>query len=338
MPLITEIGFDPDQKPSLLLRPPMIQSALASRGKKGLRISDSTQHFLFHTFDQDGHRIRLLGAYDLHRGPSRGLAVLIHGWEGSSESAYVVRLGAQLFRDGMDIFRINLRDHGPTHGLNPGLFNGSLIHETYDVALQSVNLWREMRYRKDEDSVIIAGFSMGGNFAIRIAGSHSISRNKIPGLRHVYAISPAVDPEKTTRMLDAHPILSHYFLRKWFESLKIKEGLFPDLYNFGRLKDAQNVMELTDRVAREHSHYASASHYFQSYTVRPEHMARIVVPLTIMSAQDDPIISPDELSPMADLPLVRMVLTRYGGHNGFFLNGHPAYLDLVRPPAPERSN
>ena len=325
-----------DYTPPIWLRHPMIQSTLASRGKKG-RIAAKSEGYLFQTYcPQEDRMVRLTGIYDLqpaHSGHEerRTLAVLIHGWEGSSESAYVIRLGQELYSKGWDIFRLNLRDHGPTHHLNPGLFNGSLIDEVYDVIRQSVFHWQNLVSPSPIGRTVGAGFSMGGNFALRVAGSHSTTKKQIPGLSHCYAISPAVDPEKTTRMLDSHPVLSHYFLRKWFQSLKLKEKHFPELYEFGNLSDAGDVMTLTDRVARQYSHYQDASHYFQSYTVRKGHADRIDVPLTILSAQDDPIIAPRELEDFATNPNINLILTRHGGHNGFFLQNlkRPIYLDLV---------
>ncbi|HBS03574.1 MAG TPA: hydrolase [Leptospiraceae bacterium] len=323
-----------DQTPKIWIKHPMIQSTLASRGKTGL-ISENPMGFLFQAFcPQEDRKVRLYGLYDLQPkdiSSERRLAILLHGWEGSSSSAYVLRLGRELYGKGWDVLRMNLRDHGPTHHLNEGLFNGSLIHEVYDSICQAVDFWQNEFASREPARTIVAGFSMGGNFAIRIAGSHSIAKKKISGLAHIYAISPAVDPEKTTRLLDSHPVLSHYFLRKWFESLKIKEKHFPDTYNFGKLSDAVDVMTLTDRVARIYSHYRDASHYFQSYTIQPEHARKINVPLTILSAQDDPIIAPEEVQRLEINPNINLIMTRHGGHNGFFLNGlkRPAYLDLV---------
>ncbi|MCB1139821.1 MAG: alpha/beta fold hydrolase [Leptospiraceae bacterium] len=325
-----------DGTPPFWLRNPMVQSTLGSRGKGGAIASrgDLIRSYLFQTYcPQEERDVRLLGSYDLQPASDsheRRLAILLHGWEGSSNSAYVLRMGRELYSHGWDVFRLNLRDHGPTHHLNQGLFNGSLIHEVYSVCIKGVQFWQQ-EVQQDRPRVIVAGFSMGGNFTIRIAGSHSVSRNKIPGLTHCYAISPAVHPEKTTALLDSHPVLSHYFLRKWFESLKLKEKHFPGIYNFGRLADAKSVMSLTDKVVRQYSNYQDASHYFQSYTIEPEHAERIKVPLSILTAEDDPIIAPDELRGLAMHPDVNLTVTRYGGHNGFFLNGlrRPVYLDFV---------
>ena len=77
-------------------------------------------------YDPDGS-VRLLGYYNagdaVRRGaPSRGLVLTLHGWEGCSHSVYNLMLTRTLLAAGYDVFRLNLRDHGPNHGLNRGFF------------------------------------------------------------------------------------------------------------------------------------------------------------------------------------------------------------------------
>ena len=57
------------------------------------------------------------------RAPGRPTVVLLHGWEGSARSLYVLSLAQTLFEQGHDVVRLNLRDHGDTHHLNRDLFH-----------------------------------------------------------------------------------------------------------------------------------------------------------------------------------------------------------------------
>ena len=50
-----------------------------------------------------GDGIRLQGLYSRQEGDSRGLVVLLHGWEGSVNSNYVLANGARLFDEGFDV-------------------------------------------------------------------------------------------------------------------------------------------------------------------------------------------------------------------------------------------
>ena len=69
-----------------------------------------------------GEGIRLLGFHSPQPDKrAKGLVILLHGWEGSSDSTYILRAGRCLYRHGYDVFRLNYRDHGESHHLNEGL-------------------------------------------------------------------------------------------------------------------------------------------------------------------------------------------------------------------------
>ena len=80
----------------------------------------------------------------------------------------------------------------------------------------------------------VLGFSLGGNFALRVARAL-----QIPTL----AICPAIDPEATMRAIDAGWTgYRWYFIRKWHRALKAKQQAFPDRYDFSparRQRDLQ---------------------------------------------------------------------------------------------------
>ena len=55
--------------------------------------------------------------------------MLLHGWEGSSDSLYLLSLAQPLFEAGYDVARLNLRDHGDSHHLNEEIFHSCRIAE-----------------------------------------------------------------------------------------------------------------------------------------------------------------------------------------------------------------
>ena len=78
------------------------------------------------------NNVRLLGYYSPHpRG--KALVLLLHGWEGSVDSTYILHSGRYFYRSNFDIFRLNLRDHGDTHHLNEGIFHGALLNEVVEA-------------------------------------------------------------------------------------------------------------------------------------------------------------------------------------------------------------
>ena len=82
-----------------------------------------------------GNGVRLLGFYSENKTrPARGLVLLLHGWEGSSDSSYMCHTAARLLNAGFNVFRLNFRDHGDTHHMNEGLFHSCRLEEVVNAA------------------------------------------------------------------------------------------------------------------------------------------------------------------------------------------------------------
>jgi predicted alpha/beta-fold hydrolase len=192
--------------PPFLLRSAHVQTILASskfraRGQNPMR--DAAREKIIDT--DDG--VRLLGYYSAQStGFAKGLVILLHGWEGSSDSTYVLRTGKALYQNGYNIFRLNFRDHGESHHLNQGIFYAVLLEEVFEGVRQAA------RYA-DTLPVFLVGFSLGGNFALRIL--RRAIDEPVKDLRHTVSISPVLDPQKSTTRIDRYPIIKSYFLKKW---------------------------------------------------------------------------------------------------------------------------
>lgn len=253
--------------------------------------------------------IRLQGFYSPQPdSQSRGLVVLLHGWEGSTNSAYILGTGKFLYNNGFSVFRLNYRDHGDTHHLNSGLFYAVLLDEVFHAV-------RQVSDYEDELPFYLVGFSMGGNFALRIA--RKCVEIPIHKLAHIVSISPVLDPEKSTYGIDDIPLLRYYFRKKWLRSLQKKQLCFPDLYDFSDVFALDTIAEMTEVMIARYSDYRSSSDYFRGYAVLDDALANINVPTTIVTAQDDPIIPVDDFYNLKLNSQADLIIHRYGGHNGF---------------------
>jgi hypothetical protein len=295
--------------PPVGLRNPHLQTILSSlkiraRGEK--KLDSEAREVLVDA----GDGIRLLGYYNGQKpGSSRGMILLLHGWEGGADSTYMLTTGGFFHRRGYDIFRLNLRDHGDSHHLNEGLFNSSLIEETHRAAQNIADAQGNLPF-------FIVGFSLGGNFTMRMAlrhGSHPI-RN----LRQGVAISPVLDPRKATKAMDRGLfVYRSYFVKKWKRSLRKKQFLFPRRYNFDFLMNCETLMEITDRILPRYSSYPTAEEYFQTYTLTGRRFCELSVPLLVLTAADDPIIPVEDFRELEGNHRLRVQVERYGGHCGF---------------------
>ncbi len=160
---IRKSGMSTDSfSPSLIFRNPHLQTVLSSsklRLIRGTVITATAQPIIFDV----GRGIRLSGVLSTPRQRSiKGIVILIHGWEGSAESTYCVRTADALYRNGYCVCRLNLRDHGGSHQMNEGLFYASLLEEVHSVVAQAAGMAGDV-------PAFMVGFSLGGNFALRVA-------------------------------------------------------------------------------------------------------------------------------------------------------------------------
>ncbi len=239
--------------------------------------------------------------------PGGDPVVVLHGWEGSAESLYVLSLSQQLYERGFDVFRLNLRDHGETHHLNPGLFHSCRLAEVCGAL-------RALR-RLTGRPIRLVGFSLGGNFLLRAAAE---SRAADLDLRSVIAVSPVLDPQATLRALETgFHAYALYFARKWWRSLLKKETTWPAEYNLSDLRGLYDLRRLTAELIQRYTDFPSLDAYLSGYALVGARLASLEVPALIITALDDPIIPAQDLVRLAHPPRLRITVTRRGGHCGF---------------------
>lgn len=259
-----------------------------------------------------GDGVRLLGHYSrqsaVGRPAAKHLALLLHGWEGSADSLYVLSLGSYLFARGCDVFRLNFRDHGPSHHLNEELFHSCRIAEVVGAVRRIQELIPEQR-------LTLAGFSLGGNFALRVA-----ARARGAGLRleRAIAVCPVLRPHSTLDVLEAGPFIYHrYFVSKWKRSLAIKQRLFPQRYDFSAILAESSIRTMTDIMVRNYSEFATLEDYLNGYAIVGDALASLEVPSHVLFALDDPIIPAHDLKSLARNAHLEVNAIPYGGHCGF---------------------
>jgi predicted alpha/beta-fold hydrolase len=295
-------------RPGLLLRNAHFQTIMASSKIRTLGKNPMircAQEIVFET--PDG--IRLLGYYSPQvRHTPKGLAILLHGWEGSSDSTYILCTGKHLYHKGFSIVRINFRDHGNSHHLNKGLFYAVLLDEVYHAVKTAAKLSKGK-------PVFLTGFSLGGNFALRIA--KKCIENSIDELEHIVSISPVLDPDKATDKIDGDALVLGYFLKKWRRSLKKKEQLYPDTYDFSDVLKANSIRAMTDLLLARYSTYSSSESYFGEYSFLGSAPRDITIPMTIITSSDDPIIPVEDFFALELNNQTELAIQPFGGHNGF---------------------
>ena len=308
--------MSPEFAPPRWLRNPHLQSVLASSGLRRWLGGD-----LRAAFERDaetvlldcGDGVRLQGVHSVQSQlpQARGLVVLLHGWEGSVASSYLLRTGAGLRAAGFDVFRLNFRDHGETHHLNEELFHSNRIDEVVAAVAQ-------VAQRFPQRPLSVAGFSLGGNFALRVALRAPAAG--IP-LAHAVAVCPVISPAQGLRAIEAAPwFYQGYFLRKWRGSLLRKRHLFPKRYDFAPAELNRSLRELTRWLVERHTDFGTLERYLDGYSIAGDRLATLAVPASILTSADDPIIPVADFRALTLPAHARLDIASYGGHCGFLLD------------------
>jgi hypothetical protein len=314
-------------RPPPLLRNPHLQSVLASSGlrrvlarRRRALVEDEAESVVLDC----GDGVRLLGVYSRQslRSAPRGLAVLLHGWEGSVQSTYLLHTGARLLDEGFDVFRLNLRDHGESHHLNVELFHSNRIDEV-------VGAMGAIAARFAERPLLLAGYSLGGNFSLRVA--LRAAQAGLPLARAV-AICPVISPAAGIAAIEKAPwFYEAYFLRKWRASLQRKARLFPHAFDFADWQPRQGIRALTLKLVERYTDYGTLERYLDGYSIAGDRLAGLSVPVSILTAEDDPIIPVSDFLALQLPPIARLEIAPYGGHCGFLpgLRGRSYAEDFI---------
>ncbi|MDB6163996.1 MAG: alpha/beta hydrolase [Xanthomonadaceae bacterium] len=309
---------DSQYHPPWWLRSGHVQTMLGSspwRRQRGAELlaatgATTTGHLL-----DGGDGVRLNGLHSVVPGVAPvGLALLLHGWEGSTESSYMRLSAAHLLQRGFAVFRLNFRDHGESHHLNEALFHSNRIDEVVHAAVDIAT-----RFRPSPASpMVAAGYSLGGNFALRLA-----LRAPAAGLSlaAVAAVCPVLDPAETMAQMErGRRVYLRYFENKWRESLMRKRALFPQQHDFDDRTLKLDMRQLTEWLVQRHTAFASLDAYFDGYSVAGARLASLQVPAEILMAADDPVIPVAEFSALRLPVSARVEMAERGGHCGFLIN------------------
>ena len=305
-------------QPPRLLRNRHLQSVLASSGLRRFparRIAARLERDARELILDGGDGVRLQGFLTCQTvlPQARALAVLLHGWEGAVDSNYVLYTGARLLESGFDVFRLHFRDHGDTHALNPGLFHSCRLDEVVGAV---TDLARRVPHRR----LCLAGYSLGGNFALRVAlAAPAVGLD----LAHVAAVCPVINPRAGMDAIEAAPwFYQRYFVLKWGRSLRRKQALYPQTFHFSQRELHAGLRELTRTLVERYTDFDSLEAYLDGYSIAGNRLSGLQVPASILTAADDPIIPVEGFRTLQLPPLARLEIADTGGHCGFIQDFH----------------
>ncbi len=242
---------------------------------------------------------------------SRPLLLLLHGLNASSEAHYMRGMAAKAFARGMNVVRLNQRNCGGTEHLAPGLFHSGLTADARHVIAELADSDRIQ-------SCVVAGYSLGGNLALKLAGEFGATPPS--SLKAVAAVSPILEISQCVHALERRSNFAYQwnFTRALKARMRRKDKHWPGRFDLSRLADVHTVRDFDEVYTAPHFGFASAQdYYYRAAAMRV--IDRVRVPALIVTAEDDPFVPPAPFrdSTVTGNPCVSVEISPHGGHCGF---------------------
>jgi predicted alpha/beta-fold hydrolase len=241
----------------------------------------------------------------------RPTLVLVHGLEGSSESGYMLGLAERAFVAGWNAVRLNQRNCGGTESLTPTLYNSGLSGDYRAVLAELIE-------RDSLPEIFFAGYSMGGNLVLKMAGELAAAAPL--QLRGIAGVCPCVDLGLCADAvcLPRNFIYNDHFVVRLKKRLRRKAKLFPGKFDLSPLAGIRTLREFDDKITAKYFGFQDATDYYtQSSALRV--VASIRVPTLIVTAQDDPFVPYSSFSDPAltNNSEIHIAAPEHGGHCAF---------------------
>jgi predicted alpha/beta-fold hydrolase len=245
--------------------------------------------------------------------------LLLHGLEGSSLAHYIGGMADKAWAAGWNVVRLNQRNCGNTEHLSRGLYHSGLTHDPLFVM-------RELIERDRIRALAIAGYSLGGNLTLKLAGE--LGDAAPPELKAVCAVSPTMDLARCVDALERRANVAYEwnFVRNLKARMRRKAAAFPDDYPLDALGRVWTVRAFDEAFTAPHHGFRDAADYYHRASALRV-VERIRVPALIITAADDPFVPivPFMDPAVARNPHLSVVITKHGGHCAFVEQASGAY-------------
>jgi predicted alpha/beta-fold hydrolase len=238
--------------------------------------------------------------------PGQPCVLLVHGLGGCHQSGYMRRMTNELAGHGLRVYRMDLRGCGAGMPHAREFYNAACSADVRECLE-----W--MGTHNPGSSLLLVGFSLGGNIALKLAGE--AASKPVRNLVGVVSLAAPIDLLRCSNLLAGLPFYDRFYSYHLVTQVRRRARLRPDL------PAVEFPSRLTVRIFDEvytapRGGYAGAIDYYQRASSLP-FIPEITLPTFLLSARDDPFVA---WQPYADLPRrdnLEVHLSEGGGHLGF---------------------
>jgi len=245
--------------------------------------------------------------------PDSPTLLLIHGLEGDACRPYMIRIAQKAARVGLRTARMNLRWCGDAEGMSSKFYNSA---QSGDV--RKVCEW--LRKKNPASPLWVAGFSLGGNLALKMAGERGTE-----GLAGVVAVSPPIDLHVTARSI-LQP-QNRFYQWRFVKTIVARSRRFLQRVDPSLcipLSTRMTLVRFDEVFTVPLGGFSSLDHYYDEGSPK-RLLPNVPCPTFVIASKDDPLV-PFEVFSGID-GRVRLIATRRGGHLGFVGRANPGDPD-----------
>lgn len=245
---------------------------------------------------------------EVGRGP---IAILVHGLEGSSQSAYMRGMTQALNRRGINVVCINLR--GCSSEINRMLI-GYDLGSTQDIEYVS----KHVSILFPERVQYLVGFSLGGNLVLKYLGERG--KYVRPQIKGAVTFSVPCDLKSAASIIhsSSNRLYFYRFMLSIQLKLRQKARQFPGRIPVGAMKWPRSFAEFDDSFTVPFLGFESVEVYWEKSSCK-YYLSKISVPALLVNSKDDPLIGEESYpaSLAADSQFFHLETPEHGGHVGF---------------------
>jgi predicted alpha/beta-fold hydrolase len=215
------------------------------------------------------------------------------------------------FARGFSVILLNQRNCGGTEELAEGLYHSGLTADADHVL-------RELTSRDGIGQIVVAGYSLGGNLALKLAGDYGDAPPR--ELRGVCAVSPVMELAPCVDALERRQnvVYQWNFVRGLKARMRRKSRWHPGRFPIERLGEVRTVRQFDEIFTAPHFGFSGAADYYHRASAMRV-IDRIRVPALVITAADDPFVpvGPFRDPHVTSNPHIEVIVTPHGGHCGF---------------------
>jgi predicted alpha/beta-fold hydrolase len=247
-------------------------------------------------------------------GQARGEIVMVHGLEGSGDAGYMWSLSGAALSTGFAAHRFNLRTCGGTEHLCRTLYHAGLTSDLLAVL-------RQLHAEGRRGPFFLAGFSLGGNVVLKLAGElGEAAKGWIGG---VCAVSTPLDLDACARRIAERD--NRLYEMRFVHRMRARL-LATGRYTKREFAGLRSVRELDDRITAPSFGFRGAGDYYRTQSALG-FLPGIAIPALLIQSRDDTFIPFRifESEMVSGNRRLELLATDYGGHLGFLARGAPRF-------------